>query len=109
MCGGHKAVEGVSRTVRTAGEVEPCRLEVKAQAPIRKFAAMRDLVSTIDCLVHEMKKKTNSLSGLFERSDAMVGVYSILLCFLTVFDFVAAGYVPWGWFQICSTCGQHNS
>jgi hypothetical protein len=58
--------------VKTAGEVEPCRLEVKAQAPIRKFAAMKDLVSTIDCLVNEMKKKCGSLSGIFERSDAMV-------------------------------------
>lgn len=72
MCGGHKAVEGVTRNVKTAGEVEPCRLEVKAQAPIRKFAAMKDLVATIDCLVSEMKKKCTSLSGLFERSDAMV-------------------------------------
>ena len=72
MCGGHKAVEGVTRNVKTVGEVEPCRLEVKAQAPIRKFAAMKDLVSTIDCLVNEMKKKCGSLSGIFERSDAMV-------------------------------------
>ena len=59
---------------RTSGEVEPCRLDVKAQAPIRKFQAMKDLVSTIDCLVYEMKKKCGSLSGLFERSDAMVSL-----------------------------------
>jgi hypothetical protein len=73
MCGGHKkAVDGVTRTIKTAGEVEPCRLEVKAQAPIRKFAAMKDLVATIDCLVYEMKKKCASLEGLFDRSDAMV-------------------------------------
>jgi hypothetical protein len=42
------------------------------QAPIRKFSAMKDLVATIDCLVNEMKKKCPTLSGLFERSDAMV-------------------------------------
>lgn len=52
--------------------MEPCRLDVKAQAPIRKFQAIKDLVNTIDCLVYEMKKKCGSLSGLFERSDAMV-------------------------------------
>ena len=46
MCGGHStaAPEGVSRAVRTIGEIEPCKLEVKAQAPIRRFAAMRELV-----------------------------------------------------------------
>jgi hypothetical protein len=65
-------VEGITRNVKTAGEVEPCRLEVKAQAPIRKFAAMKDLVASIDCLVGEMSKKCSTLSGLYERSDAMV-------------------------------------
>lgn len=69
---GHKPVEGITRNVKTAGDVEPCRLDVKAQAPIRKFAAMKDLVATVDCLVYEMKKKCSSLGGLFERSDAMV-------------------------------------
>lgn len=46
MCGGHSsaAPEGVSRTIRTIGEIEPCKLEVKKQAPIRKFAAMKELV-----------------------------------------------------------------
>jgi hypothetical protein len=47
MCGGHNSGApggGVTRSVRTIGEIEPCKLEVKAQAPIRKFAAMRELV-----------------------------------------------------------------
>jgi hypothetical protein len=70
----HKAPEGVTRNIKTAGDVEPCRLEVKAQAPIRKFAAMKDLLATVDCLVYEMKKKCSTLSGLFERSDAMVSI-----------------------------------
>lgn len=26
------------------GEIEPCKLEVKKQAPIRRFAAMKELV-----------------------------------------------------------------
>mmetsp|Transcript_21655 Transcript_21655/g.31517 ORF Transcript_21655/g.31517 Transcript_21655/m.31517 type:complete len:738 (-) Transcript_21655:120-2333(-) len=77
MCGGHTstAPEGVSRTVRTIGEVEPCRLEVKAAAPIKRFAAMKELVASVDKLVFEMKEKCQSLAGIYERSDAMLAIY----------------------------------
>lgn len=77
MCGGHNstAPEGVSRTVRTIGEIEPCRLEVKAQAPIKSFKAMKELVAIIDKLVFSMKDKCPSLAGIYERSDAMLSIY----------------------------------
>jgi hypothetical protein len=44
MCGGHKsAVEeaGITRTVEAYGEIEPCRLEIKAVARIQKFLGMK--------------------------------------------------------------------
>jgi hypoxia-inducible factor prolyl hydroxylase len=77
MCGGHNstAPEGVTRTVRTIGEIEPCRLEIKAQAPIKSFKAMKELVATIDKLVYSMKEKCPSLGGIYERSDAMLSIY----------------------------------
>lgn len=77
MCGGHNstAPEGVSRTVRTIGEIEPCKLEIKAQAPIKSFKAMKELVAVIDKLVFSMKEKCPSLSGIYERSDAMLSIY----------------------------------
>lgn len=33
------------------GEIEPCKLEVKKQAPIRRFAAMKELVGKIKNVV----------------------------------------------------------
>lgn len=77
MCGGHKsaAPEGVSRTVRTVGEIEPCSLTVKATAPIRKFLAMKELMNACDRVVDELKLHVKKLEGIFERSDAMLAVY----------------------------------
>ena len=78
MCGGHKgsaAPEGLTRAVRTIGEIEPCRLEAKARAPMRKFSALRELVASCDRLVDEMKKAAPSMAGIFERSDAMLANY----------------------------------
>jgi hypoxia-inducible factor prolyl hydroxylase len=78
MCGGHlhrASPEGLTRTVKTHGEIEPCRLEVKAKAPIRRFAAMKELIISIDKLVFELKEKCPTLSGLYERSDAMLTIY----------------------------------
>lgn len=69
------APEGESRAVRTIGEIEPCKLEVKAAAPIRKFTAMKDLLSAIDTLVDQLKTSVPQLSGVYERSDAMLAVY----------------------------------
>jgi hypothetical protein len=31
-------------SIVVTGEIEPCKLEVKAKAPIRRFAAMKELV-----------------------------------------------------------------
>ena len=78
MCGGHlhrASPEGLTRTVKTHGEIEPCRLDVKAKAPIRRFAAMKELIISIDKLVFELKEKCPTLSGLYERSDAMLTIY----------------------------------
>ena len=78
MCGGRShrfAIDGVSRTVATHGEIEPCKLEVKAQAPIRKFNALRELMTICDGMVEELKGHIESLSGIFDRSDAMLTIY----------------------------------
>ena len=38
MCGAHQsAPEGVSRVVDMIGEIEPCNLQLKAQAPLRRL------------------------------------------------------------------------
>ena len=78
MCGGHNhklAVEGMSRVVKTKGEIEPCKMEAKARAPMRKFSAMKELVSSCDKLMDEMKKRVDRLSGVYERSDVMIANY----------------------------------
>jgi hypoxia-inducible factor (prolyl hydroxylase) len=78
MCGGHlhkSSPEGLTRAVRTYGEIEPCRLDVKAKAPIRRFAALKELVNTINKVVFDLKEKCPTLSGLYERSDAMLAIY----------------------------------
>ena len=78
MCGGHttqRAPEGVSRTVRTLGEIEPCRLDIKAAAPIRKFHGLKELMNAVDKFVFELKDHCPSLSGVFERTDAMLTIY----------------------------------
>jgi hypothetical protein len=48
---------GASRTIKTAGDIEPCRLEVKKAAPIKRFLAMKELVQSVDKLIDEMKSK----------------------------------------------------
>ena len=77
MCGGHKggAPEGVTRVVKTAGEIEPCRLEAKARAPMRKFAALKELVNSCDRLMDELKLVVPDVNGVYERSDAMLANY----------------------------------
>ena len=78
MCGGHNhrmAVEGMSRVVKTKGEIEPCKIEAKARAPMRKFNAMKEVVGMCDQLMDEMKKKVSRLSGVYERSDVMLANY----------------------------------
>lgn len=78
MCGGHvtqRAVEGVSRVVRTQGEIEPCRLDIKQHAPIRKFNGLAELVAAIDKFVFELRNHSSHLSGVYERSDAMMAIY----------------------------------
>ena len=77
MCGAHRgmAPEGVTRHVKTKGELEPCKLKVKAHAPMRKFSALKELVSACDGLIDDMKSKVESLKGIYERSDAMLAVY----------------------------------
>jgi hypothetical protein len=51
----HYAPEGVSRFIKTAGEIEPCKLEVKASAPIRKFTALKECITTYDNFMDELK------------------------------------------------------
>jgi len=78
MCGGHDhklSPEGMSRVVKTKNEIEPCKLEAKARAPMRKFNALKELVKACDNLVDELKTKVESCSGIYERSDAMLANY----------------------------------
>ena len=78
MCGGHltqRAPEGISRVVRTQGEIEPCRLDIKQHAPIRKFHGLRELTAAIDKFVYELRNYSDEISGVYERSDAMMAIY----------------------------------
>lgn len=78
MCGGHNhkiSPEGVSRMVKTKGEIEPCKMEAKARAPMRKFAALKEIVVACDKLMEELKKKVDRLRGVYERSDVMLANY----------------------------------
>ena len=76
MCGAHtQAPEGESRIIKTHGDVEPCKLQLKAKAPLRKFHGLKELVNCCDNLVEELKTRMALLSGIFGRSDAMLAVY----------------------------------
>lgn len=76
MCGAHTAApEGMSRVIKTHGEVEPCKLEIKAAAPIRKFHGIKELLNACDKLMEEMKPRVKALNGIYERSDAMLAIY----------------------------------
>ena len=37
--------------------IEPCKLEVKAVAPIRRFNALKELIASSDKLLNELKTK----------------------------------------------------
>lgn len=76
----HYAPEGGSRIIKTIGDIEPCKLEVKASAPIRKFTALKDAITSIDKLVEEFKlykdnTYQNHLETIYERSDGMLSIY----------------------------------
>jgi Rps23 Pro-64 3,4-dihydroxylase Tpa1-like proline 4-hydroxylase len=76
----HSAPEGVSRMIKTIGDIEPCKIEVKASAPIRKFSALKDAITSMDYLVEEFKhfkseSHPNHLSPIYERSDGMLSIY----------------------------------
>lgn len=71
----HAAPEGSSRRIRTHGEIEPCKLQIKAKAPLRRFSALKELILIMDTLVAQLRAVNPALSGLYERSDAMVAVY----------------------------------
>lgn len=75
MCGAHNAPEGVSRSVKTKGEIEPCKLEIKAQSAIKNFIGLKELVHTVDNFIDHLKPNVANLSGIYERSDAMLAIY----------------------------------
>ena len=82
MCGGHAqhhatsaATEGVSRAVKTIGEIEPCKLEVKASAHLRRFNALKEAIASCDKAVEELKGKVDRVKGVYERSDVMLANY----------------------------------
>ena len=71
MCGGHMEnqrlyKDGISqRPVRSVGEIEPCKLEIKAQAPIRKFNAIKDALAAVDTLVSSLKDRMPQMTGVY--------------------------------------------
>jgi hypoxia-inducible factor prolyl hydroxylase len=73
--GSRTAPEGVTRIVKTHGEIEPCKLQIKAAAPLRKFAALKEVITACDKIVEELKGKHYKLGGIYERSDAMLALY----------------------------------
>ncbi len=75
MCGAHNAPEGVSRVVKTKGEIEPCKLEIKAQSAIKNFLGLKELVHTVDNFIDHLKPNVAKLSRIYERSDAMLAIY----------------------------------
>jgi hypoxia-inducible factor (prolyl hydroxylase) len=80
MCGGHEegmAPEGeMSRIIKNNnGEIQPCKLQAKAAAPIKSFNAMMELISSVDKLVDSLKPCIPDLNGIYERSDVMLAVY----------------------------------
>lgn len=78
MCGAHPqdaAPEGITRHVATMGEVEPCKLSIKAVAPVRKFTALRELIHRCDSFVKQLKGKVEKIKGIYERSDLMFSIY----------------------------------
>ena len=68
-------IKSTYRIIGTKGEIEPCKLEAKARAPMRKFSALKELVKQCDGLMDELKTKVPHLSGIYERSDAMLANY----------------------------------
>eukprot|EP00981_Chlorochromonas_danica_P014445 scaffold8015_cov165-Ochromonas_danica.AAC.3 len=71
----HAAPEGTSRHVKTFGEIEPCKLQIKAKSPLRRFSALKELILVIDTLVAQLRSINPVLAGLYERSDVMLSVY----------------------------------
>ena len=58
----------------------------QAKAPIRRFLALKELINSCDKLMAELKPRVKRLSGVYERSDAMLAIYPggrlyVLLCY----------------------------
>jgi Rps23 Pro-64 3,4-dihydroxylase Tpa1-like proline 4-hydroxylase len=76
MCGHHDASpEGVTRAIGTYGEIEPCRLDIKAKAPLRRFQAMKQVAAAMNNFVDSLKQYAPTLAGIYERSDCMLAIY----------------------------------
>lgn len=78
MCGSHNTgvtPEGVTRLVKTIGDIEPCELKIKAAAPIRKFNALKELITSCDTIIEQLKDHVDNVKGIYERSDAMLAIY----------------------------------
>ena len=65
----------MSRQVRALNDVEPCKLEARAAAPMRRFAALKEIIAACDKIVEKLRVVVPSLSGIFERSDVMLANY----------------------------------
>ena len=73
MCGAHQAApEGVSRVVDMIGEIEPCNLQLKAQAPLRRLYIISPFILS-DILFYDLSYVlfyvlSNLLSNILAKS-----------------------------------------
>lgn len=70
--------------VKSVGDIEPCKVEIKASAPIKKFLAMTELMAAMDMLVEGLKPCVAKLNHIYERSDAMLAGMSIVCMYFCV-------------------------
>ena len=78
MCGAHQAApEGVSRVVDMIGEIEPCNLQLKAQAPLRRlyiispFILFYILFYVLSYVLSNILAKSNPNMMLFHFYDIL--------------------------------------
>ena len=86
MCGAHQAApEGVSRVVDMIGEIEPCNLQLKAQAPLRRLYIISPFILfyilsyllfyvyfyVLSCILSNILAKSNPNIMLFHFYDIL--------------------------------------
>eukprot|EP01031_Cornospumella_fuschlensis_P035892 gene35892-43533_t len=71
----HMAVEGNGRAITTYGEIEPCKLTIKTQSPVKRFMALKDLILQCDTMISYLRGTHPLFENIYERSDVMLAIY----------------------------------